>query len=113
MQVEQGIVDAGAQIIWVLEQDESGNIGTAANCRTYLDEKGSTEGLCVGDGETMPDFGAFDNSPFSVSRGFDMIVVRETMEIVFTASHGTNGGNENIDGERLLEVVQQVVASLP
>lgn len=105
-------MDAGAQIIWVLEQDQNGGIGLATTCRSYLDGKDSTLGWCVGDGQTQPVPGTFDNSPFSISRGFDMIVVRETMEVVFSSNHGTTTGNENITGAELVEVVEQIVAGL-
>ena len=113
MSVEQDFIDAGALIIWVLEQDNLLNIGTASSCRTYMDSKGSTQGWCIGDGETMPTSGAFDNSPFAVGRGFDMVVVRDTMEIAFVSSHGSPGGNENLTGEELLAEVQAVIDNLP
>lgn len=112
-QWEQEIIDAGAQIIWVLEQNSGGNVGTATDCRTYMDGKGSTAGWCVGDGMTMPVPGTFDDSPFSNARGFDMIVVRETMEVVFSSTHGTTSGSENLTGEELLMIVQDIVAGLP
>ena len=105
-------MDTGAEIIWVLEQNQSGQIGLATDCRSYIDGKGSTLGWCVGDGETQPTPGTFDDSPFSIERGFDMIVVRETMEVVYTTTHGTTGGNENITGEELLAEVQAVVDGL-
>jgi len=106
-------VDAGAQIIWVLEQNTSFNLGTAEDCRDYMDGKGSTLGWCVGDGMTMPEPTTFDDSPFSNARGFDMIVVRETMEVVFSSTHGTTAGSENLTGEELLAEVQAVVDGLP
>lgn len=112
-QWEQEIIDAGAQIIWVLEQNTGGNAGTAADCRPYMDNKGSTQGWCVGDGMTMPTPGSFDDSPFSNARGFDMVVVRETMEVVFSSTHGTTMGSENLTGEELLMIVQDIVAGLP
>ena len=111
MQVEQELVDAGAEIIWVLEQNPSGQIGLPADCRSYMDGKGSL-GWCVGDGETQPMSGTFDNSPFSIARGFDMIVIRETMQIAYTTAHGTTSGNDNISGEELLEIVRDVVDQL-
>ena len=55
---------------------------------------------------------AFDDSPFSVARGFDIIVPRSTMEIVFTTSHGSPGGNENINGQQLLAEIQAVIDGL-
>lgn len=112
MQVEQQILDAGAQIIWVLEQNSFGQPGTAEMCRNFLDSRGSELGWCVGDGETIPTPGTFDTSPFSIARGFDIIVPRSTMEIVFTTNHGTPQGNENISGEELLAQIQAVAAGL-
>ena len=112
MQVEQQIIDAGAEIIWVLEADSFLQPGTAQGCRDFVDSKGSNAGWCVGDGATIPTPGTFDNSPFSISRGFDMILPRETMVIEYTTSHGTPNGNENITGEELLAVVQMIAAGL-
>ena len=77
-----------------------------------MDSVGSTLGWCVGDSETMPLAGAFDESPFSVERGFDIIVPRGGMDIRYTTSHGTVPGNENISGAELLAEVEAVVASL-
>ena len=112
MDVEDQIVQAGAQIIWVLEQNQFLQPGTAEDCRNILDSFGSTQGWCVGDGQTLPTAGVFDNSPFSVQRGFDIIVPRQSMQIVYSTSHGTPMGNENITGEELLAKVQEVVAGL-
>lgn len=78
-----------------------------------LDELGSDDqGWCVGDAETEPVAGTFDDSPFSIARGFDMIVPRSTMEILWTSSHGTPSGNENLDGEDVLAAVQDAVQKL-
>lgn len=112
MEVEDQIVEAGAEIIWVLEQNQFLQAGTAEDCRTILDSFGSTHGWCVGDGQTQPTPGVFDASPFSIQRGFDIIVPRQTMQIVYSTSHGTPMGNENITGEELLAKVQEVVAGL-
>lgn len=112
MQVEQEIVDAGAQIIWVLEQTTFGQPGTAESCQDFLDSMNSTQGWCVGDSETMPVPGTFDDSPFSIERGFDIIVTRSGMDIRYATNHGTTSGNENISGAELLAEVQAVVASL-
>ncbi|PRP93155.1 hypothetical protein ENSA5_44220 [Enhygromyxa salina] len=112
MQVEQQILDAGAEIVWVLEQDSFLQPGTAEGCRDFLDGAGSTLGWCVGDSETQPMPGTFDNSPFSVGRGFDIIVPRQTMAIAFTTNHGTPGGNENISGEELLAEIIAVIEGL-
>ncbi|PRQ08216.1 hypothetical protein ENSA7_21880 [Enhygromyxa salina] len=112
MQVEQQILDAGAQIIWVLEQDSFLQPGTPEGCRNFVDSQGSSLGWCVGDAETMPVAGTFDNSPFSQARGFDIVVVRETMTIVYSTNHGTTNGNENISGEELLAEIQAIAAGL-
>lgn len=77
-----------------------------------MDSVGSTLGWCVGDSETMPVPGTFDESPFSIDRGFDIIVPRGGMDIRYTTNHGTVSGNENITGAELLVEVQAVVASL-
>jgi hypothetical protein len=104
-QQEEAIEAEGARVIWVLEQDSSNMPGTAVGCRDFMDGQGSDGGLCVGDAETQPVPGTFDNSPFSSFRGFDIIVHRETMQIVFNADHGTPGGNDNLNGEAILQAV--------
>lgn len=109
---EQEISEAGAEIIWVLEQDYSFDPGTAEACRSIMDRLESTVGWCVGDDETEPKSGTFDKSPFSEARGFDIIVPRGSMEIVWTSSHGTPSGNENLSGEEVLEAVREVVEGL-
>ena len=83
--------------------------GTAAGCRDFMDGQGSENGLCVGDAETEPNPGTFDSSPFSSFRGFDMIVHRDTMQIVFNSDHGTPGGNDNRSGEEILQAVRDLV----
>ena len=108
--MEEDIIDAGAQIVWVMEQNQLGQAGTAEACRDFMDGRGSDAGWCVGDGQTEPEPGVWDDSPFSVGRGFDIIVPRHSMEIVFTTSHGTVNGNENISGADVLEAVQEAVA---
>lgn len=99
--------------MWVLEEDVSGRPGTADSCDSSMTELGvGSVGLCVGDGQTQPVPGTFDDSPFSVARGFDMIVVRETMEIVWSSSHGSPAGNDNPSGEEVLARVREVVEAL-
>lgn len=111
--VEDEIVAAGAQIIWMLEADVRQTPGTAELCMEAMDGFGSqSQGWCVGDGETQPVAGTFDNSPFSEARGFDIIVPRETMEIVWSSSHGSPSGNENLDGEDVLAAVQEAIGKL-
>jgi hypothetical protein len=127
--VEDDIVAAGAEIIWVLEADASGVPGTAASCMAFFDafpaQYGVTsdKGWCVGDGETVPVPGTFDNSPFSIGRGFDIVVPRVPtslvpsptgeMTIVYTTNHGTPSGNENPTGAEVLADVQAIIAGLP
>jgi len=95
----------------VLEQTALGGSPTAADCRSTVDFLGSDDGWCLGDGQTVPTPGTFDNSPFSILRGFDMIVQRDTMEIVYVTTHGTPAGNENLTGEDILAAVEAAVAA--
>ncbi|MEO0605163.1 MAG: hypothetical protein AAF211_27280 [Myxococcota bacterium] len=111
--MEQNIVNAGAQIIWVLEQDVRRQPGTRRLCDELLDIEGSERGICVGDNQTMPEPGTFDDSPFSIARGFDIIVERESMEIVWASTHGTVAGNENLSGDEVLQAVRDAVAATP
>ncbi len=104
---------AGARIVWVLEDDITGASGTADTCDASMTELGvGAIGLCVGDGQTEPFPDTFDDSPFSVGRGFDLLVVRETMEIVWSSSHGSPSGNDNPTGDEVLDRVREVVGSL-
>ena len=108
---EQAIEEAGAQIIWVLEQDRSGQPGTREACDELFDVEGSVVGICVGDSQTEPEPGTFDRSPFSIKRGFDIIVDRRTMRIVWDSSHGTPSGNDNLSGEDVLAAVEAATAN--
>jgi hypothetical protein len=110
--VEDEILAEGAQIIWVLEQGRLYQDGTAEECRTVMDQAGATGGWCVGDDETQPDADAWDDSVFSIGRGFDIIVTRRDMVIQYTTSHGTPAGNENLSGQDVLEAIRDVVAGL-
>jgi hypothetical protein len=112
VQVEQQILDAGAEIIWVLETDSFLQPGTAQGCRNLVDSLGSTHGWCVGDGDTQPVPGTFDNSPFSIERGFDIVLPTQTMVIEYATNHGTPQGNENITGEELLAQIQAIADTL-
>ena len=107
-QVEEDIIAAGARIIWVLEQTRTGEAGTAQTCREAFDGYGSDKGLCVGDGQTMPNPGTFDDSPFAMGRAIDLIVRRSDMRLVFEAAHGTPRGNENLTGEEVLAEIRAV-----
>lgn len=111
MQVEEQFLAENIEIIWVLEQDTSFQPGTAQGCRTFMDapQRGSDKGWCVGDGQTMPTAGVFDSSPFSIARGFDMLVDRQTMEILYTTSHGTPNGNDNKTGQQVLDDIKALL----
>lgn len=103
----------GAEILWVLEQDPSFGDGTAEACMDAMDAFGSEDqGWCVGDDQTEPAPDVFDDSPFSEQRGFDIIVERGSMVVVYSTSHGTPEGNDNLDGEDLLAAVKQARADL-
>lgn len=105
-QIEQQIAAEGVQLIWVLEADASTNPGTAESCRRFVEGKGSRSGLCVGDGQTMPTALTFDRSPFAEGRGFDILVRRSDMRILWVTTHGTPNGNENLAGPALLEGIR-------
>lgn len=108
----QDIEEAGAGIVWVLERSASSAPGTAERCVDFMTDPliGADRGWCVGDSQTEPLAGEFDDSPFSVGRGFDLVVPRDTMVIEATSSHGTPSGNENLDGADILALVEEVVA---
>jgi hypothetical protein len=105
------ILAENIEIIWVLEADTSFQPGTAQACRTFMNapQRDSDQGWCVGDGQTMPTAGVFDDSPFSIARGFDMLVERSTMRILYTTSHGTPQGNDNLTGAELLAELRRVL----
>lgn len=105
-QVEESIIQEGVEIIWVLEEDGSFQPGTATSCRTFMNQRGSNNGWCVGDGQTMPNPGVFDSSPFSIARGFDIIVRRSDMTILWATSHGTPAGNDNLTGQQVLDEIR-------
>ena len=110
-EVEEEIVDAGAEIIWVLERGEDFSDADAALCRETMDRFGSDAGWCVGDAQTEPRPGTWDESPLARERGFDLIVDTETMVIEWVSTHGTTAGNENLDGEDVLAEVQRRTGS--
>ncbi|MEZ4319218.1 MAG: hypothetical protein R3F61_17010 [Myxococcota bacterium] len=111
-EIEDDIQAAGAEIIWVLEADTSGTPGTFQSCYDFVGSEAST-GWCVGDAETAPEPGEWDDSPFSRGRGFDIVVPRDSMVIEYTTNHGTPSGNDNPTAEELLQAVQDVIAGLP
>lgn len=108
MQVEDEIAAEGVQIIWVLQEDSSVNPGTAAECRRLLDNAMSARGLCVGDGQTQPTPGVFTESDLAIGRGYDIVVRRSDMEIIYHTTHGTPAGNDNLTGQELLDAIRQL-----
>ena len=110
--MEDDILALGAEIIWVLEADYNGDPGTARLCEERMSELGATKGWCVGDGQTVPTPGTWDDSPFSVGRGFDLLVPTKSMEIAFSSSHGTPSGNDNLNGDAFVEALEDVIAGL-
>lgn len=105
--VEDDIEAAGAAIIWVVQETNRYEPGLVEHCEEFRDSiTQSTTGFCVGDGETQPEPGVFHTSPFADSMGFDIVVERATMDIVFATSHGIGGDNENLDGQALVELLQ-------
>ncbi len=103
MAVEDQIIAAGFQIIWILEENRVFRAGTAQTCQRFKQSIRSGRGICVGDGQTQPTAGTFDNSPFSVRRGFDMAVRLRDMRIMYTTTHGTPRGNDNPTGAEVLQ----------
>lgn len=110
--LESEIVDAGAEIVWVLEQDNLFGDGTAESCMAVMDGLGSDDkGWCVGDDELMPTDSLFDESELAEGRGFDVVVERSSMRIVWVSTHGTPSGNDNEDGADVLAAVQEAVSA--
>ena len=107
MQVEEEIIEAGAQLIWMLEEDAQFQGGTATACRSHVNGLGSSQGLCLGDGQTMPEPEVFDRSQLAVGRGFDMIVERKSMRIVYSSAGGAE--RRLIQGPQLLDTVRRMV----
>lgn len=107
-QLEEQIIALGIQLVWVLQETTSFAAGNATQCRDYVRQRGSDKGLCVGDGQTMPTARVFDSSPFTVRRGFDMLVRKSDMTILYATSHGTPGGNDNKTGAELLAEIRRI-----
>lgn len=106
----------GIQIIWMLQEDRSFSPGDATTCRGIMDSRGATSGLCVGDGQTMgqtvPSMSTFNDSPFAIGRGYDMLISRSDMIIRDVSTHGTPAGNDNLTGPELVERLRMVIAGL-
>lgn len=110
--LEEDFLAEGAQIVWVLEQDWTLQPGTAETCITVMQDLGSDKGWCVGDGQTEPVAGVWDDSPFSVDRGFDILVPRSTMTVEYVTNHGTPTGNENLTGADVLQALRDLKSEL-
>ena len=84
--------------------------GTAELCVDVMTALGSvSNGWCVGDSETGPINGAWDESELAEGRGFDLIVERSSMKIVWISTHGTPAANENLDGQGVLSAVEEAI----
>ena len=109
-QVEDEIIEEGVQIIWVLEQDIFFLPGMAGPCRSFVNGEGSDAGLCAGDGQTQPETGVFDDSPFASGRGFAMLVRKDDMRIVFHTDHGSSAENDNLSGDAILGAIRAQIS---
>ena len=74
-------------------------------------ERGA-DALLLGDGHPRRRHHRWDDSPFSVGRGFDIVVLRTTMTVEFITNHGPPTGNDNIDGDAVLEAILEVIEGL-
>jgi len=111
-EIDAELEGRGAGLIWVLEADQDVVAGTADSCVRVMEDLGASRGWCVGDGQTQPEAGVFDDSPFSEKRGFDMVVAPSTMEVLWVTTHGSTNGNENLDADEVLEAVEASVANV-
>lgn len=112
MEVEEQLIAEGVAPIWVLQEDTSFNAGTAEACtQVFHGQYGSNQGWCVGDGESEPNARIFDRSDLAQGRGFDILVRRSDMRIIFATSHGTPRGNENLTGDELLAEIRRLKAN--
>lgn len=114
--IQDDIRSLGIEIIWVLEYTVSGQGGTDDNCYDFFSNAATvnaSEGWCVGDSETMPVAYTFDDSPFAIGRGFNMLVDRDTMQIVWESNHGTPAGNDNLTAAEILAELTVEMQNLP
>ena len=44
-----------------------------------------------------------------MERGFDIVVDRASMQVLYQTTHGTPGGNENLTAQQLLEEIRGAV----
>ena len=98
---------AGALIVWVIQEDTFASAASSQDAQNVVEFTiGSGEGIRVGDADTLPTAGTFENSPFITSnRGFEMIVRRSDMRIVYSAPQGND---RPIDGQDFLNEVLAV-----
>ena len=109
-QLDNDIAAEGIQIVWVLMQDRLFRAGTADRCRDYIRSISGDVGLCVGDSETRPMADAFGDSDIAIGRGYDVLVRRSDMKVVYATTHGTPGGNETLTGQQLLDNIRRVIS---
>ncbi len=110
MAVEDQIISEGIGIVWVLQENSGFQAGTAEDCaRFFYDQNQSSAGLCVGDGESQPTARIFDTSNFAVGRGFDILIRKSDMRLIYVTTHGTPGGNDNLTGAELLAEMRTAI----
>lgn len=105
--LEAEYIAAGAQVIWMLQETTGFQPATSAQTHEFYESSiASDVGLRVGDAETQPIAGAFENSPFiDTDRGFVMIVRKRDMKIVYENTHGNE---RTLNGQTLLDAVRAV-----
>ena len=102
--LEDQFIAADAQIIWMLQENQSAQLATSQDTENFFssDPNTSDVGIRVGDAETLPVAGVFEASPFIESdRGFGMVVRKSDMRIIFAEFHGNE---RNLTAQDLLDV---------
>ena len=98
-----------AQIIWMLQESGVLTPATSQDSQNFFsaDPQTSGVGIRVGDADTQPVAGAFEDSPFipdgfgESDRGFAMVVRKSDMRIVWAEF---NGNERNISGQDVLDI---------
>lgn len=90
--VEDEFAAAGARVIWVLNENISFQLATSQDAQNYYrDTIASALGVAVGDAETSPDVGAFNDTPIITSgRGFVMVVRRSDMQVTYSVNYSSS-----------------------
>lgn len=104
--MEDELAAAGARVIWVLNENISFQLASSQDAQNYYrDTIVSERGVAVGDAETSPDVGAFNETPIITSgRGFVMVVRRSDMQVTYSVNYSSSSANE---------LLAQVQAAVP